>query len=181
MLKFFCNRSQKPAKTPWQVFYSQRIVDSWLASNFPLILLITSALHSPQERTYHRNRVLGRLYGITFLPLGRFEELLCCDENDYINDAASCGLMRHCASSWCKEIGYFVALEWEFSLRIYVYWRRASAWMVADKCAFGGEHTRVCSPPNKENSLWEILKELCNFIPSAGHYYLKVKTSATWD
>ena len=25
--------------------------------------------------------MLGRLYGITFLPLGRFEEQLCCYEN----------------------------------------------------------------------------------------------------
>ena len=81
MLKFFCNRSQKPAKGPWQVFLFTTDSRYWLELGFPLFLLITSALHSPQGRTYHRNRALGRLYGITFLPLGRFEEQLCCYEN----------------------------------------------------------------------------------------------------
>ena len=100
MLKFFCNRSQKPAKGPWQFFLFTTDSLYWLELDFSLFLLITSALHSPQGRTYHRNRAHGRLYGITFLSLGRFEELLCCDEKDDINDAATCGLMRH----WCKEL-----------------------------------------------------------------------------
>ena len=52
--------------------------------------LITSALHSPQGRTYDRTRALGRLYGITFLPGGRFEEQLCCDENENDNADAGC-------------------------------------------------------------------------------------------